>query len=340
MTFGYYILGLLLNCWIPLAIGEAHDHTNNAAVLSGKVKPFPKNLPSIFAERPRVTPKVPNIIRVPFTLVGGLILIKGRVDTVEGNFFFDTGASKLLLNQRYFPEGRRRNVEARGVTGAVEVLGTRQVDTLQFDNFLGTKLSADILDLSHIERSKKTAVLGILGAKVFEDFEVLFDYERSLVVMIRTDKNGERMERLPNWEYEPCGSAPLKTSAHIALLYLPFGDTQKGVWMGIDSGAEQNLLSKDISGKFLKANFDIRRRVKLKGMGNESVEVLNGMLQNAKIDTFALKPMATILTNLTSINAAYAARMEGVLGYEFLSQYPTSINIKQRKLTVYKRVAP
>ena len=110
--------------------------------------------------------------------------------------------------------------------------------------------------------------------------------------------------------------------------------------LGLDSGAEQNLLSKSTSGKFLKENFDIRRRIKLKGTGGESVEVLSGMLKNARLDSLPLQPMATVLTNTSHINAAYETIMDGIVGYEFLSQYPMSINLKQRKLTIYRRVTP
>ncbi len=299
----------------------------------------PESSPIMHLLADTTKPKIPNIIQVPFTLTGGIITIKGRVDTTEGNFFFDTGATKLLLNQRYFPQGRRRNTDSRGVTGAVQVLGTQKVDTLLFDNFLKTKVFADVLDLTHIESSKKIALVGILGAAIFENFEILFDYEASLITFIRTDKKGNPIETF-NSDYVPCGTSPLKTSTHIALLYLKCGPAQKGIWMGLDSGAEQNLLSKSIKTKFLKENFDVRSRIKLNGMGSESIEVLSGMLKNARVDTFPLQPMATILTDLTNINTAYATEMDGVLGYEFLSQYPMSINFKKRKLTIYKRNEP
>lgn len=281
----------------------------------------------------------PNIIRVPFTLTGGLITIRARVDTVEGNFFFDTGASKLLLNQRYFSQNRPRSDAARGVTGDVAVLGSIKIDTLQFDNFLKTKISADLVDFSHLENGKKLALVGLIGAGVFEAYEILFDYEASLIVMVRLDNSGTPIEALPEWEYGARGSVPLRVSEHIAMVYLPCG-AKGGVWMGLDSGAEQNLLSHNTPNKFLKANFEIRHRIKLKGAGQESLEVLSGMLNNAHLDTFQFKPMATLLTRMGAINAAYAAQLDGILGYEFLSQRLMSVNMRRRKLTFYVRITP
>lgn len=284
-------------------------------------------------------PQGPNIIRVPFTLTGGLMVIQARADTLEGKFLFDTGASKLLLNGRYFGKKNATADQSRGVTGDVAVLGTTDVDTLRFDQFLRTGVQADLIDLSHIEKSKKMAVVGLIGASVFEHYEILFDYGASLLVMIKTDASGKPIEPLPSWEYTQQGSAPLKTSAHIAMLYLDFGE-KGGGWMGLDSGAEQNLLSKSIGGKFLKAHFEIRRRVKLKGAGGESVEVLSGMLQHARLDTVSFSPMATILTQMNLINEAYSAKLDGILGYEFLSQRPMSVNLRRRQLTFYTRISP
>ena len=281
----------------------------------------------------------PNIIRVPFTLTGGLITIQARVDSVEGNFFFDTGASKLLLNKRYFGKQRPRSEAARGVTGNVAVLGSLKVDTLRFDNFIKTKLQADLVDFTHIENGKKLALIGLIGASVFEDYEILFDYEAALLVMVRTDGGGNPIEPLPSWEYRACGSFPLKVVTHVAMLYMECGP-KGGCWMGLDSGAEQNMLSHATPNKFLKANFEIRRRIKLKGAGQESLEVLSGMLLNAHLDTFQFKPMATLLTKMGTINAAYEAQLDGVLGYEFLSQRLMSVNLKKRKLTFYVRTLP
>lgn len=98
----------------------------------------------------------PNIIRVPFTLSGTLITVRARVDSVEGNFFFDTGAPQLLLNSRHFSRpGQAPTIRNGGVTGAVQVLGTAKIDTFQLDYLLKTKALADIIDPTHLERDER-----------------------------------------------------------------------------------------------------------------------------------------------------------------------------------------
>lgn len=282
----------------------------------------------------------PNIIRIPFTLTGTLITVRAQVDSVEGNFFFDTGASGLLLNYRYFGNPRRTvTEEGGGVTGKVRVLGAVRADTFRLDNLLATNITAELIDFAHIENAKKTDLVGLIGYAVFTDFEVLFDYEASLLVLIRIDKNGNQMEPLPRWEYKPLGDAPVITSGHIAMVWLKFGSKQEKKF-GLDSGAEQNLLSNAAGKRFLKENFEIRRRVKLRGAGHQSIEVLSGLLQNASLDTFTFKPMATLLTNLSQINDTYQTDVDGILGYEFLSQRPMSINHRKKRITFYVKERP
>ncbi|GAB4497055.1 MAG: hypothetical protein OHK0019_29950 [Saprospiraceae bacterium] len=282
----------------------------------------------------------PNIIRIPFTLTGTLITVRAQVDTVEGNFFFDTGASGLLLNYRYFDNVNRiASEEAGGVTGRVRVLGATRVDTFQFDNLMATEVDAELIDFRHIENAKKVELVGLIGYSVFKDFEVLFDYEASLLVLIRTDKSGGQLEALPRWEYKPIGNAPVELSEHVAIIWLKFASKQEKKF-ALDSGAEQNLLSTTSGKRFLKENFEIRRRVKLRGTGNQNIEVLSGILQNAVLDTFKIKPMATLLTDLSEINAAYQSDVDGMLGYEFLKQRPVSINYRKRRITFYVKERP
>ncbi len=276
----------------------------------------------------------PNIIRVPFNLTGTLITVRARVDTLEGNFFFDTGASGLVLNDRYFgPSVRIATPGAGSVTGAVQVKGQKTIDTLRLDNLMVKKIKGDLVDLGHIEIAKKIDLVGLLGASVFKDFEILVDYSASFIMLIRIDNNGTPIEPIPTWEYMPAGVFPLEIAGHIGIIKLEFGKKKK--WSGLDSGAEQNMLHHFAGKRFLKDNFDIRKRVKLRGASKESIEVLTGVLKNAQLDTFTIQPMFTIITNLDEINAAYRTNLDGILGYEFLSQRIMGINLKRKRLTFY-----
>jgi hypothetical protein len=78
----------------------------------------------------------PNIIRIPFTFTGTLITVRARIDTLEGNFFFDTGANGLLLNNRYLGKPTAFGTESGGsVTGKVRVLGNPEKRYNEYNTF-------------------------------------------------------------------------------------------------------------------------------------------------------------------------------------------------------------
>lgn len=57
---------------------------------------------------------------LPFTKVGNLMIVKARVDSVEGNFILDTGAPYLVLNLTYFrhyPQTVEHDAEHTSITG-------------------------------------------------------------------------------------------------------------------------------------------------------------------------------------------------------------------------------
>lgn len=45
----------------------------------------------------------------------------------------------------------------------------------------------------------------MIGYEVFKDYD-LFDYEASVLLLVRTDEKGNPFEPVPTWEYRPLGS--------------------------------------------------------------------------------------------------------------------------------------
>lgn len=282
----------------------------------------------------------PNLMRIPFTLTGTLITVKAKVDTLSGNFIFDTGASELLLNSRYFggesPQLASLSAAA-GVTGTVEHGAPYRIGRFQFEEMIAERLTVSTLNLQHIEKAKRLRLLGLIGFSVFRDYEVIFDYNLLQLVLIRTDKTGKRLEEISEKEYIIHKILPIRMQGHIAMIEMAFGEKAK-LCFGIDSGAEQNLLDHQTSSRLLKAHFDIKKHVKLNGTGRESLEVLAGILHGGRMDSLAVAPMHTLLTDLTSINEAYGTQLDGVVGYEFLHQQPVGINFRKKTMTFYRNV--
>ena len=270
-----------------------------------------------------------NTIYIPFTLAGRLIIVEAKVDTLEGHFIVDTGAERLVLNQKYFkPEPRGMEVAAFGNTGLVGSVSQKEVDTLHIDQLSIMNLRAHLVDLGHIEQKKNTRILGILGYTVFENFEMFIDFQHSRIVLSRVDRNGIRLDSILAWEL-PYDSLRFNLIKHIIVVDATVDNVK--LHLMLDSGAELNLIDRRVNRKVLD-RFTIIKRVNLIGAGKKEVEVLAGTLSNVRCGNQHCESMNTLLTSMNDINTTFGVTLNGILGYEFLSKRRVMINYKKRKL--------
>lgn len=277
----------------------------------------------------------PASIRIPFRRVGRLIAVQAIIEGQKGIFFVDTGASKLVLNNQYF-EGvyRVQGIVGGGTTGQFSDVSRRIVDTLQWDNFIFTNYPADVIDLKHLEDTKNIQVFGLIGYDVLKDFEIFFDFESSQLVLTRLDKAGEKKDSLSVPEM-PVDSVDFDLRRYVIILNGEVNGVP--VKFGLDSGAELNLLHHKIDREVLD-HFEVIKRVKLLGTGQEKIETIAGRLFRYSCGNIKCGGMRTLLTNMNTINKTYQTRLDGIIGYEFLSDKRVAINYKKKKLYFYKTV--
>jgi len=107
---------------------------------------------------------------LPFSRAGNLILIKARVDSIDGNFILDTGAPGLVLNITYFRNYPQtvHDAEQTSITGtSSSTVAKTTVSELNFGTYHYYKAEADLLNLGHIENTKNIKILGLLGMGLF-----------------------------------------------------------------------------------------------------------------------------------------------------------------------------
>jgi hypothetical protein len=271
--------------------------------------------------------------RIPMTWVGRLPAVKAKVDTMTGIFLFDTGAERLLLNNRFFSgDVQLTGMKQYGVTGGNNDVFSKKVDTLKWENLYLPNLTANVLSLSHIEKARNISIVGIIGYEVFKDYEVLLDYGAQLIVLTKLDKNGYRYD--PNAFLEaPVDSLDFELARHGVVLRGEVNN--KTLKLHLDSGAEINLLDRLVSAKVLK-QFTILKRVNLLGAGENKVEVLAGTLAGVLVDQQPCDTMRTLLTNLDDLSLILGTRVDGVLGFEYLRPRRIVINYTRKKLFFLK----
>jgi hypothetical protein len=217
-----------------------------------------------------------NTVYIPFTLVGQLMVVQARVDTVSGLFIVDTGSEHLVMNKKHYaPQAGALSVFSTGNTGVVESAVATNVDSLRIELLVIKNLFAHIIDLSHIEVKKNTRIAGILGYDVFKKFELFIDFPERRIVLRRLDRTGHRVDQAGMREIPSDSMSFVLKNHFIQLAVIVNGVKLK---MILDSGAELNLIDRHVNRKVLE-NFSIIKRVNLVGMGRKEVEVLAGVLR-------------------------------------------------------------
>ena len=137
-----------------------------------------------------------NTVRIPFQTVDHLIVIKALANGREGNFIIDTGSETLVLNEVHFKNyDARRYRTTSGVNSVIDKAYLKKLDTLLLEGFSVDNILADVIDLSHIEKSKKMELFGIIGYSVLKDYEVFIDFYLKQITLFKTDAEGNRTDR-------------------------------------------------------------------------------------------------------------------------------------------------
>lgn len=276
-----------------------------------------------------------NTTRIPFKLIDHLIVVEANVHKKTGNFIIDTGAEGFILNSVHFsPNNSRSNATiGNGVNGDINEVRESKVYNFGLKDFIIKNKNSQIIDLSHLEKSKNIQVLGIIGYEILKDYEVFIDFQLKQITLFKTDRHGNRIDKHILLE-KITDSLDIKVKKHTIVLEC-FVNGEK-LNFGLDTGAEINLLSKSVSKSVLK-KFRIVKRVKMVGIHNKKIEVLAGKLYGVKLkDKLHCGVMRTIVTNLNKMQVAYGTKLDGVLGYDFFAMRRLIINYKKEKLYFVK----
>lgn len=270
--------------------------------------------------------------RIPFKLVDHLIVVEAELLKKKGNFIIDTGSEALILNEVHFPGGDQYFTKKKQTSGVIALMDDtfeQNVKEFILQNFNLKNKNSDILNLSHIEKTKKINVLGIIGYHILKDYEVFIDMHLNQITLSKVDKFGNKLDQNVYAE-KITDSIDFRLKKHTIVLDGFIGD--KKVKFGLDSGAEFNQINKKIGKKTLQY-FYPKKRLLLTGASDHKIEVIAGKLFRVRLSkSIYFGPMNTVLTNLNKMSEAFGTELDGVLGYEFFQQKRTIINYQKEKL--------
>ncbi len=270
-------------------------------------------------------------IVIPLKRAGRLFLIEARVENQTGNFVFDTGANRLVLNSTYFRNHiRTGGAVSNGITGTAGAIEQITVDRIEFSELVYRNIKADVVSLGHIENRRGCKILGLIGFGMMKNLEIVIDAKNNELKLIRIDKAGKRLNNRLS-EFRADFTQKIEGSSNI--LFLKGKIAGKSLNFCFDTGAETNAIRCDLNRSVMNT-LTITRRSVLKGAGLASSEVFFGRMNDFSIGEKQICEMETIITNLDALSDAYGIRIDGMLGYNFLEHGIVCINFVKRQFAI------
>lgn len=268
-----------------------------------------------------------DIISIPMEIVDGLIIVTAKLDGFERKFILDSGAPTLYLNSRYFANDSIISISsAKGVNSSIS--GQDVICIKSFD-FQGIKIqNTDFVmsDLSHL--LEKEEIYGLIGYQTIKDYDWLFDYANKTLTLIKPDKTDDYISKMQYTTYE----FPLKMASetsHIPFVEAKIGKTE--VALGIDCGASVNLLDTALFDK-LKNDLTNITTTELTGASVQKAKVQEASVKSLTIGKILFENMPTVFKDMNHLNSQWENNIDGLIGYEILSNQKTLVSIKNKKI--------
>ena len=272
-----------------------------------------------------------EIKQIPFRTMGNLIALDVLVNGEEQTFILDTGAAEVILNAKYHEEkGPKKKTLSAGTKSVVgNISGMDLVEVSELD-FAGIKLKEEQLitmDLGHLEEELGGEVHGLVGYSMIKDFDVLFDYDKKLLTLIPTSLFEDFSEQ--EFEMEAMSRYPLKMRGHIPVVEI--GINEEIYQMGIDCGAEVNLLREGLYEKFKSDLREIQKEI-LTGAGKEDLQVKKGVIEEMTIGEKSFEKTETVFSDISHLNKDKELVIDGLIGYEILSKQKTILSFSRKEI--------
>ena len=264
-----------------------------------------------------------DLTYVPFDLVDGKILVNARIEGDYRTFILDTGAPGLVLNRA--SKGNSKT-EAKGITGILEI-SQETIQNFEWAGINTGETEALILNMSHLEAAAKQDLAGLIGYDVLKNAEVLFDYNRRLILLFKNRKSSWHQD------HEPQAIIDFEMVNHLPIIKVKIG--KKTVYLGLDSGAETNILDEKFFKRIDKSLIISSKKEKVIGLDKNEKDADVAWISKTLIKGDAYSDMKYLFTDLSAINDTDGIRIDGLLGAPFFQSAVFSINYEKQKLYIW-----
>ena len=274
----------------------------------------------------------PGSAKIKFRLAGGaqpLILVPIHVnDRGPFDFILDTGAGTSLLASDLAKQLELKTIsskEGQSAGGKVSV-SLAKVSLAAGEAKLGD-VDIGIVDLSHIGKTIGARIDGDLGYNFLKYFRVTIDY-RDCEIRFDDPKRVESFGRSAKTEVPIRLASPAKPLLLVDVNANGRGPFQFAVDTGTSTSAISPEFAKQLGVQSLPAGTGTT--------GGAPVDFSAGMLESFQLGGAKIDNMPVVVADFfTMLNAAIGAKLDGIVGYNFLRNYKVMIDYPGETLTLF-----
>jgi predicted aspartyl protease len=276
---------------------------------------------------------LPNSAQVRFRLAGGaqpLILLPVHVNE-HGPFDFilDTGAGTSLLSTELAKQLDVKIIgskEGHGAGGKVAVSLAR-VDSLAVGEMRLQTVDVGIVDLASIGRAVDAKIDGDIGYNFLKQFRVTVDYHHSVIRL-------EDPKRIEHFASGGKTKMPIRLAnpAKPLILVDVHANGRGPFQFAIDTGTSTTSVTPELAKELSLRTSEIPP---ITGGGGQ-IAASTATLQSLQLGGVKIDNISVVVTDFfTMLNAVIGAKLDGIVGYNFLRNYKVVIDYPGETLTLF-----
>ena len=267
-----------------------------------------------------------DLCQSSFQLKEGLILVKASVDGQTGLFILDTGAPCLILNARRFEV---EESEDQIVSVSQNVVTKEKVVAQFFWDCIEKKhFKAIAIDLTHLEQSLGSPILGLIGYEMIQKNEILIDYDQQKIEQYPTRKS------ILHESEKASLSIPFEMSGHLPMFSVEIEDYV--LHLAFDSAAESNMLDFVYKEKLSSENDP--KLIIFRGADQKDFLVTAANISATSINDKTFEDMEYLFKDVQHIRDIGHKKFDGLLGHPFIEACGrVSINYKKKQIFVWDK---
>ncbi len=274
-----------------------------------------------------------NSSKVRFRLAGAaqpLILLPVHVnDRGPFEFILDTGAGTSLLSTELTKQLDLKVVgskEGQSAGGKVSV-SLAKVDSLAVAETKLDHVDVGIVDLSHIGKTVGAKIDGDLGYNFLKHFRLTINY-RDCELRLEDPKRVESFARGARTKVP----IRLATPAKPLILVDVHANARGPFQFAIDTGTSTSAITPELAKQLGVQTSPVGAGT----TGGAPVDFHAGSLPSFQLGGVKIDNMAVVVADFfTMLNAAIGARLDGIVGYNFLRIYKVVIDYPSEMLTLF-----